>query len=71
MHGNQVAENEYRAYRHENGPGGKPGFQTEQYRKYNGHTDERGIGCMVTSSWIHPNALDIWVAAGRKTPPLN
>lgn len=45
MHGNQVAENEYRAYRHENGPGGKPGFQTEQYRKYNGHTDERGIGC--------------------------
>ena len=25
--------------------GGKLGFQTEQYRKYNGHTDEGGIGC--------------------------
>ena len=45
MHGNQVAENEYRAYHHENRPGGKPGFQTEQYRKYNSHTDEGGIGC--------------------------
>ena len=43
MHGDQVAENEYRAYRHENRPGGEPGFQTEQYWKYDGHTDEGSI----------------------------
>lgn len=43
VHGNQVAGNQYRTYRHENGACRKPGFQTEQNREDDGHADERRI----------------------------